>query len=163
MKKILKITKVIIDIVIYFIIAILALYVLLIGYHKFVKKSNLISIGDYYIFQIVSGSMESNYHVGDCIVAKKTDEYKVGDVITYEVDNNYITHRIYAVTGDSVITKGDANITVDDAVKKDDIVGKVLFKLTVLTFIIKYKFVIIGIIIMLYLLQQIIDKLKKEE
>ena len=118
MKKILKIFKILINIIIYFFIAVLAIYLLIVGYQKYIKKSNLIKINDYYLFQIASGSMEKNYHIGDCIVAKKQDDYKVGDVITYELDGFYITHRVHKIENDKIITKGDANKTLDDAINK---------------------------------------------
>ena len=162
MKKILKIFKILINIIIYFFIAVLAIYLLIVGYQKYIKKSNLIKINDYYLFQIASGSMEKNYHIGDCIVAKKQDDYKVGDVITYELDGFYITHRVHKIENDKIITKGDANKTLDDAINKKDIVGKVLFKLTILSFLIKYKYLIILVIIMLYILDNIIEKILKK-
>lgn len=163
MKKILKIYKVLLNTIVYTLIIFLTIYLLIVGYHKMIKKTNLVSINDYYIFQIVSGSMEDDYHIGDVIVAKEQDEYKIGDVITYEYEGSYITHRVHEVKDNMIITKGDANVSLDDAINKNDIIGKVIFKLTLLGFLIKHKFFIIFVIIMLYLIEYVLEKLIKKE
>lgn len=156
MSKVLNIIKVLINIFIYSIIIVLTSFILLVGYQKIVKKSNLIKIKDYYIFQIASGSMEDDYHIGDVIVAKKKDNYKIGDVITYESDNYYITHRIYKINDDKIITKGDVNKTLDDQIDKSMVVGKVIKKLSILTFIINHKFLIILIILIIYIVGKLV-------
>ena len=163
MKKLLKIYKVLLNTIVYTLIIFLTIYLLIVGYHKMIKKTNLVSINDYYIFQIVSGSMENDYHIGDVIVAKEQDEYKIGDVITYEYEGSYITHRVHEVKDNMIITKGDANVSLDDVINKKDIIGKVIFKLTLLGFLIKHKFFIIFVIIMLYLIEYVLEKLIKKE
>lgn len=163
MKRLLKLFRVLINIVVYTLIIFLVIYLLIVGYHKFIKKTNLVSINDYYIFQIVSGSMEDDYHIGDVIVAKKQDNYKIGDVITYEHEGNYITHRVYDLTENTLITKGDANVSLDDAIEKEKVIGKVICKLTILGLLIKHKFFIIFVVIMLYLIDNVIEKIIKKE
>ena len=39
----------------------------------------------------------------------------------------FITHRIEKINEDSIIAKGDRNNTEDEPIKKDDIIGRVVF------------------------------------
>ena len=86
-------------------------------------------------FQIVSGSMEDSLSIGDFIVIKDEDEYNVGNIVTYR-DND-----------DLVITKGDANNTEDLPISRNDIVGKFLFKSSILTIVSRYKYLFIFFIV----------------
>lgn len=47
------------------------------------------------ILQITSGSMENELKIGDIVLIKESNEYKENDIITYNVDDEYlVTHRI---------------------------------------------------------------------
>lgn len=82
----------------------------------------------YTIFQVITGSMEDTIKIKDIVVVKLTqDELKEKDIITYKSGENFITHRIIRIENDEIITRGDANNTEDDPIKKDDVVGKVVF------------------------------------
>lgn len=155
MKTLKKIWNVISGFIIYFLIGILALYLCLVIYQKVFKQSELLNIGDYYIFQIASSSMETDLHIGDYIVVLHSDNYKVGDVITFMEDEVYITHRIQKIEGNKIITKGDANETLDDSITREEILGKVLFKLTFLSFIIKNKYIIVALILASFILEKV--------
>ncbi len=90
---------------------------------------------------VMSGSMEPKIHVGSVIfvnsennlVAKES--YHAGDVITFKLKNELVSHRIvsYTITnsGDKFYqTKGDANASVDSQlVAAKDIVGKISFSI----------------------------------
>lgn len=158
MKIIKKICRTFFNIIIYYLIAILFLHLCLTIYQKHFKKNDLVYFKNYYLFQIASSSMETDLHIGDYIVVEKTDKYKVGDVITFKEDNIYITHRVNKIIGDKIITKGDANTTLDESINKEQILGKVIFKLTILSFIIKYKYVIIVVIIASFIIEPIFKK-----
>lgn len=104
-------------------------------YQKFVLKQTPIIFG--YSFAIVmSGSMEEEISVDDMIITQKQDNYNIGDIITFKVNNpkynnNTVTHRIIEKTKDNnkvgFITKGDANnIEDEDIVYNENIVGKVI-------------------------------------
>lgn len=149
MKNVSKLIKILLDIIIWILIIILFGYLCLTIYQKLIKKNDLVSFNNYYLFQIASSSMENKLHVGDYIVVKKVDDYKIGDVITFKSDNLYITHRICNIQSNSIITKGDANNSLDEPLKKEDILGKVLFKANILTFIVKYKVYIIVVVLAL--------------
>lgn len=77
---------------------------------------------------VVSGSMSGTIDVDDMVIIHRQNSYSDGDVITYINSNsNLVTHRIYEVTKDGYITKGDANNTPDkEIVTKDNVVGIVV-------------------------------------
>lgn len=74
---------------------------------------------------ILSGSMEPELKINDFVIVKKAENIKVGDIVTYRTNNksNEIIHRIVEIDGDTVITKGDANNSVDPVVSKNEITG----------------------------------------
>ena len=77
---------------------------------------------------VVSGSMEDEICVNDLIVVHQKEEYQKDDIITFENDGSYVTHRIVECQEEGFVTKGDANNAVDsDIVQKSDVVGKVVF------------------------------------
>lgn len=163
MKLIKNICKIIFNIIIYFLIILLFLYVCLVAYQKIFTKNDLLSFNDYYIFQIASSSMETDLHVGDYIIVEKTNDYEIGDIITFKDDGTYITHRIYKIEDEKIITKGDANDSIDESINKEDVLGKVLFKAIILSFVVKYKFIIIAFIISLFILEAVFKKDKNQK
>ena len=80
------------------------------------------------MFQVISGSMEPTIQVGDFIVVKKEKNYRINDIVTYRVGEEYITHRIIGINGDVVVTKGDSNNVADNEFTMDMIIGKYLFR-----------------------------------
>lgn len=88
----------------------------------------------YKVLQVMSGSMEDVFSVGDVILIEETkqEDIKKGDIITFKKEN-YITHRIIEMnkTNDTMYytTKGDSN-NVNDAekVKYEEIEGKYITK-----------------------------------
>ena len=55
------------------------------------------------------------------------DSYKKGDIITYKVGNDFVTHRVFDMEYNGVITKGDSNNDVDGVISNSDILGKVVY------------------------------------
>ena len=97
---------------------------------KFVKKSPVPSFFGTSTLIVTTGSMSGTIEDGDMIVVKKSDEYKIGDIITFLPAGDSIptTHRIIRVNDGKFYTKGDANNAEDTrAVEQGDIVGKVAF------------------------------------
>lgn len=93
------------------------------------------------MYFIRSGSMSPYLEIGDVIIAKEYDggelsAGKDGDVVTYygEVKGEaaLITHRVVAVDGDTVITRGDDNNTDDAPITKDEIVSVMTYKTVVI-------------------------------
>jgi signal peptidase len=93
--------------------------------------------GNYELRVVQSGSMEPAIKTGSVAVIKPSDDYQVGDVITFGdvyKSETPITHRIVdikVIEGNYYyITKGDANDDNDPKdVPKEDVIGKVLFSL----------------------------------
>lgn len=84
------------------------------------------NIFGYTLFEVKTGSMEDTLKIGDWVLVKVTDDVELNDIITYEEDNSFITHRIIEIYKDTYITKGDANSSKDSPVLKSQIVGKVI-------------------------------------
>ena len=150
--------KKIINIFTYLLVIILIICICDIFYNKFIRKNKLPLLFNYYIFNVVSGSMEDELHVGDYILIKKSNKYVVGDIVTYKKDNYYITHRIVSINGNKVITKGDANNTNDKEINIKDIIGKYVYKCMFIGFLIEYKFFIIGLLLIFYIIYLLIKK-----
>ena len=80
----------------------------------------------YSIFNVATGSMEPVISQNDIIIVKEQKDYELNDIVTFKSDNAYVTHRVISKSGNSIITKGDANNAKDVSIKKDDIIGKVV-------------------------------------
>ena len=76
---------------------------------------------------VLSGSMEPELSVDDLLIVTPSDTYEVGDVVVYQTQRTAVVHRIVAINGDKIITRGDANNTDDDPIAKENIKGKVIF------------------------------------
>lgn len=129
-KNALAITKKVLGIICYVLFAIIFVVVLWLGFDKFILKSPVPSMFGYSSLTVETGSMESTLQIGDLILIKDTDDYKIGDIVTYirEGDKIPTTHRIINYAGeDAYVTKGDANNSKDmDDVTKDMILGEVV-------------------------------------
>lgn len=64
-------------------------------------------------YAVVSGSMEPTFETGSLVYVVETDDYAVGDVVTFSRENTVVTHRIVGVTHAGFVTKGDANAAAD--------------------------------------------------
>ena len=106
------------------------------------------------ILQITSGSMENELKIGDIVLIKESNDYKVNDIITYNVDDKYlVTHRIIKRNGNNYITKGDNNNTIDDiSVQKENIEGKVIYKFKLLKLLYKYLYIVIPVVILVLII-----------
>ncbi len=113
------------------------------------------------IYNVETGSMEDKIHAGDYILLCKRENYQIGDVVTFTVDNYFVTHRIIKIEGDKITTKGDANNLEDKEIDQNQIVGKMIYSGGILNIIIRYKYVIIAFLIGLYLLSCYIEEEKK--
>lgn len=97
-------------------------------------------------FVVQSGSMEPVHSVGSLVYVIKADAaaLEVGDVITFRMtDGSRGTHRIVElVESNGAVafrTKGDANKMTDNAlVMPEDIIGKALFSIPYLGYVVAY-------------------------
>ena len=92
---------------------------------KVFKKSYADFFG-YSTFEVQTGSMAPTINANDLIIVKKDNSPKVKDIITYKNGNDFITHRVVESYKETYVTKGDANNAKDEAIKKDQIVGRVV-------------------------------------
>ena len=119
-----NIAKIIVNILMTIVFIILVLIIIAKVSMLINNKSYFEAFG-YSFFNVATGSMEPAISQNDIIVVEKTDDYEVGDIVTFEKDGNFITHRIVLITEDLITTKGDANNTSDVSIKRDLIIGKV--------------------------------------
>lgn len=102
--------------------------------------------GNFKIMVVQSGSMAPTIKTGSIVIVKPSQDYKVGDVITFgpfSKTKPSTTHRIYnikLVDGKPVyITKGDANNAPDQReVQKKEVIGKALFSIPYLGFAVAF-------------------------
>ena len=110
------------------ILFIILIFVLLfISYLKFFVKVKNIEVFGYNFFIVKTGSMEPVIDSGELIIVKRQCDYKKGEIITYEENDIYITHRIIAKNDNTYITKGESNNENDLEIMNDVILGKVIF------------------------------------
>ncbi|MDO4996552.1 MAG: S26 family signal peptidase [Bacilli bacterium] len=120
----------------------------------------------YSTFEVKTGSMGDAIHIGDWIIVKKTPTIKLNDIVTYEKNGEFITHRVIEVYKNSYVTKGDANTGKDDTINKDQIVGVVVKILPGFGIIRKTLFnpvVLIALIITLGMFDYALKNNKKED
>jgi len=91
-----------------------------------VFKKDYADFFGYSTFEVQTGSMTPAINVSDLIIVKKDDTPSVRDIITYKKDGEFITHRVVEAYKETYVTKGDANNSNDEAITKDQIVGKVV-------------------------------------
>ena len=95
---------------------------------KFVNKSPVPSFFGTSTLIVTTGSMSGTIEEGDLIVVKKSDDYGIGDIITFLPFGDTVptTHRIIRITDGKYFTRGDANNAEDSRfIEKNEIIGKV--------------------------------------
>ena len=106
---------------------------------------------------VLSGSMEPSILIGDIIITHRQNEYIKNDTITfYSEEGRIVTHRIVSVSQENYqtkfITKGDANRSEDDAsILKETIVGKVIFVVPKIGYLVNFIKSIPGLIILVFI------------
>ncbi len=80
---------------------------------RLVYKEELPSVFGCSVVTVLSGSMEPEFSPGDMLVIKRKDDYQVGDIVTYEQQGSFITHRIIEQDETGFLTRGDANNAPD--------------------------------------------------
>ena len=80
----------------------------------------------YGMANVLSGSMEPTFSKGTLLLVKDTQNVQEGDIVVYQSRNELIVHRIIFLSGDEVITQGDANNAADEPFDRSQIKGKVI-------------------------------------
>lgn len=141
---------------------------------------NKISIGNYRMFTIVSGSMIPEYDIYDVVLVKETnpEDIKIGDDVAYlgdegEFNGKIVTHRVIDIIEEdgnySFETKGVANTAADPIISSSQIYGVVTYKPQVLSFLSHilnnaygfYFLIFVPIAFLIFL--EIIDFIKRKE
>lgn len=96
----------------------------------------------YQVFNVISGSMEPAYNVGDLLYVKDVNPYEieVGTPITFVLNENLVvaTHRVVEVDTENqhFYTKGDANDTEDASpVHFNNVIGVPQFSIPLLGYV----------------------------
>lgn len=112
---------------------------------------------------VYSGSMTPAIRTGSLVLVKQEQKYQAGDVISYITEKELgkrnpkyvVTHRIIEERQDSrgkveFIAKGDANSATDSAlVKSGLILGKVIFTLPLVGYVVGFTQTLPGLIILI--------------
>lgn len=88
------------------------------------KKFN--QLFGYTMFEIKTASMTPKIKIGDWILVKITNDVKLNDIVTYEDNGSFVTHRLIESYNNTYVTKGDSNNTKDEPITNNQIVGTVV-------------------------------------
>lgn len=141
LKRMLKIIGKIIYVFLYIIILITLLLILV----QRISNNN-ISIGGIRFFSVVSSSMLPEYEIGDIIIAKEVnpEEIKIGQNIVYngtkgDFKDKIITHEVIKIEKENgkyiFTTKGIANTDKDPIISENQVLGKIIYKTKILSFL----------------------------
>lgn len=128
-------SKKIVKIVLWSILGVILLFVLIVIavllVEKYIKKSAVPMFAGYGSMIVITGSMSGTIEKGDLIIVKKTNDYELGDIVTYvEAEGKTpVTHRLVNKGPEegTFIAKGDANNTTDIfPISVDMIAGEVV-------------------------------------
>lgn len=91
-------------------------------------------------YVVYSGSMEPGIRTGAVVFTReKSFSPKEGDVITFHNGDTVVTHRVVKNNNGICTTKGDANRNTDPVpVKESQIIGRVVFTLPYLGYVIHF-------------------------
>ena len=85
---------------------------------------------------VLSGSMEPEISVGDLLIISESKNYEIDDVVVYQDGKMAVTHRIVSISGNEVITRGDANNTEDEPITLEQIKGEVVLAIPYVGFVV---------------------------
>lgn len=112
-------------------------------------SGNKLSFFNYRMFTVISGSMEPKYSIGDVLISKEVDasKIKVGDTISYlgekgSFNGKVITHQVTSIKQDEngkyiFRARGLANLVEDPTIYEEQLYGKVIYKVFLLSFVYK--------------------------
>lgn len=125
-------------------------------------------------FVVLSGSMEPAIHVGGLVFTKECtpDQVQAGDVITFTMSGSEVmaTHRVLEdrPQEQGFITKGDANDSDDGLITYDRLLGRVVWSVPYLGFLVTMMqgreriLIIAGVLVLLIILNALPQIFKKE-
>ena len=107
-------------------ITIITLFIIYSYVNLEILNKDYVSVFGYTYFEVASGSMSPAINKNDVIIVKLNTDYKEEDIITYKLNNDFITHRVKKINIKTIITKGDANNTLDKSISTESVIGKVV-------------------------------------
>jgi len=144
------------SIIIYLLVIILSVYFVIILLGKISEKNNNFQINS---FVVVSGSMIPTLNTNDLIFNIKVneDELKKDNIISFLQDGNVVTHRINNIIQKDgkkyYETKGDNNNDIDEnLVEYENIIGRYMFKIPKIGYLIRNMQTQIGILLIILVL-----------
>jgi len=115
----------------------------------------------YHLMYVLTGSMEPELMIGDAIIVKEIDakQLQLDDIICYygthgEMKGKLITHKVvkapYEEGGTVMLqTQGVANNTADEPIEAEQVVGKMVLKLSVVGKLYQFFCTVPGLIVVL--------------
>src|SRR5690606_18136688 len=88
------------------------------------------------------------------------------DIIAFNVNDKLVLHRIEEINGEEIITKGDANDSLDSPISIDSVIGVYVFSIPLIGILFAsiYPWIIIILSIFCYIIiKQIYKELKKND
>lgn len=152
---------------VFHIVLIIFMYNAILLFFSSMNKMQNFSVFGYKAYIITTDSMEPTIKQGDAIITKKAKEkdLKEGDIITFNRDNESITHRILTVDKEEdkilYVTKGDNNNVEDkQKVSFNDVEGKQVIVMPKIGYIIEAAenqlvILIITLVVLIFLLGKI--------
>ena len=112
---------------------------------------------------VLSGSMEPELSVDDLLIVAPADTYEVGDVVVFQNQRTAIVHRIVAINGEEIITRGDANTSDDEPITLANIKGRVVCAIPFVGLIINLIKTPVGTILLIGLAVWLLESSFKKE
>ena len=112
---------------------------------------------------VLSGSMEPELSVDDLLIVTPADTYEVGDVVVFQTQRTAVVHRIVAINGEEVITRGDANSSDDDPITLQNIKGRVVCAIPFVGLIVNLIKTPVGTVVLLGLAFWLLEASFKKE
>lgn len=167
-KQVKKVIKSIIIKLIYILLLPIIIWDLIIIIETIQNPNETPSVFGIKTFCIISGSMEPTISVNDVVIIKEVEqnEIKKGDIISFTINGETITHRIINISKSEdgellYTTQGDANnIEDDEKITFDEIEGKcikVIPKIGKIVLTLKSKTtlgIVLAVLIIIYIFEQ---------
>jgi len=104
LKKLSKVLGYVLNILILFIIIIMAFAIYYFVQVKVLNKAYA-NIFGYTFFEVATGSMSPTINAGDVIIVKLTDDVKKDDIIVCKDNNSFVTHRLISIQDNKILNE----------------------------------------------------------
>lgn len=125
MKFLKKLILTLLDIII-IVVSIFIVLALVYVFQTRMQHKSYSNIFGFTAFRVATGSMENTIEVGDIVIAKLDTPVNLNDIIVFQENDYFITHRLINFIDNKLITKGDANNSEDKAIDESQVIGKVV-------------------------------------